>query len=520
MNTALSAPDRTSTNIHVLRRIFSFPVMLACLLAMLAVATVRERFDDPDMWWHLKTGEVLWTTHTIPTTDLFSYTTNHHAWIPHEWLSQVLIYGTYRLGGYSGLMLWLCFFTAALLIAGYILCSLYSGNSKTALLGALTIWLFGTIGFAIRPQMIGYLLLIVELLVLHLGQTRNRRWFFGLPPLFAIWINCHGSFFFGLGLAGVFLFSSYFNFQGGSLVATSWDPRRRRTMTLALILSVAALFLNPVGVKMILYPMNTMLDSAMLNPVTEWQPLQFSDGRSFAFLGVLGCIFLLVIVRRTELLWRELLMLALGAWLAASHVRMLFVFGILAAPILSRLLSDTWDGYNAERDRPLPNAVLIAASLLLVFLAFPNRQNIATQVEEHSPVKAVEFIKTHRLSGPMLNEWRDGGYLIWATPEHPVFIDGRADPFGETGVMGEFGKWAQVQTDPNTLLNKYGISFCVLSRESPMVGVLRLLPGWKEVYSDNVSAIFVRSAPSSPRGLPQQESPSAVRPAKRRAKNT
>jgi hypothetical protein len=471
--------------------------MLAGLLAMLAVLTVRERFDDPDMWWQLKTGEVIWITHTIPTTDQFSYTTNHHAWIPHEWLSQVLIYGAYRLGGYSGLMLWLCFFTAALLIGGYYLCSLYSGNSKTALLGALTVWLFGTVGFAIRPQMIGYLLLVVELLLLHLGQTRDRRWFFGLPPLFAIWINCHGSFFFGLALAGLFLFSSYFNFQLGSLIATSWDPRCRRTLTLALTLSVAALFLNPVGVKMIFYPLNTMLASA--NPVEEWQPLQFNDGRSFAFLGILGWIFLLMIVRRAQLLWRELLVLAVGVWLAASHVRMLFVFGILAAPTLSRLISTFWDSYEAERDRPLPNALFIAGSLLVTFLAFPNHQNLQTQVEQHSPVKAVEFIKTHQLAGPMLNDWVFGGYLMWAVPEHPVFIDGRGDVFAWAGVFDQFGKWAQLQTDPNTLLDKYGINFCVLSRQSSLIVVLPLLPDWKEVYSDNVAVIFVRSASSSPR---------------------
>jgi hypothetical protein len=503
LNTALSAIDRTEStiNVPVLRRIFSFPVMLTCMLAVLAVLTVRQRFDDPDLWWHLKTGEVIWTTHTIPTTDLFSYTTNHHAWIPHEWLSQVLIYGAYRLGGYSGLMLWLCFFTASLLIAGYILCSLYSGNSKTAFLGALTIWLFGTIGFAVRPQMIGYLLLIVELLFLHFGQTRDRRWFFGLPPLFAIWVNCHGSFFFGLALAGVFLFSSYFNFQSGLLVATRWDTRRRRTMTLALILSVAALFLNPVGVKLILYPLNTIMDSATaigINPIEEWQPLQFSDGRSFAFLGILGCIFLLVVVRRGELLWRELLVLALGAWLAASHVRMLFVFGILAAPVLSRLISTSWDEYDAKRDRPLPNAVFIAMSLLVAFLAFPNHQNLEKQVEEQSPVRAVEFIKAHQLSGPMLNEWVFGGYLLWAAPEHPVFIDGRGDVFAWAGVFDQFRKWAQLQTDPNTLLDKYGISFCVLSRKSSLVVVLPLLPGWKEVYSDNVAVIFARSSPPSP----------------------
>ncbi|HJY05956.1 MAG TPA: hypothetical protein VJ323_06540, partial [Bryobacteraceae bacterium] len=61
------------------RKIFSFPVMLAGMLVVLAVLTVRSRFNDPDMWWHLKTGEIIWNTHRIPTVDLFSYTTNHHA---------------------------------------------------------------------------------------------------------------------------------------------------------------------------------------------------------------------------------------------------------------------------------------------------------------------------------------------------------------------------------------------------------------------------------------------------------
>jgi hypothetical protein len=201
-----------------------------------------------------------------------------------------------------------------------------------------------------------------------------------------------------------------------------------------------------------------------------------------------------VIVRRTELLWHEVLLLAVAAWLAASHVRMLFVFGILAAPVLSRQLSTTWDRYNAERDRPLPNAVFIAASLLIMFLAFPNRQNLAKQVESNSPVKAVEFIKTNRLSGPMLNEWVYGGYLIWAAPEHPVFIDGRGDVFEWTGVVDQYGKWALLQTDPNTLLNKYGIKFCLIARKSPLATVLPLLPNWKIIYSDNLSVIVARSS--------------------------
>jgi hypothetical protein len=258
------------------------------------------------------------------------------------------------------------------------------------------------------------------------------------------------------------------------------------------------MFLNPIGVKQILYPMDTMLHQRIgLSQVIEWQPLQLGSARGLAFLGTLGSIFLLVIVRRTELLWHELLLLALGTWLAASHQRMVFVFGVLAAPILSRLLSTSWNNYNAEQDRPLPNAVFLVVSLLISFWAFPNQQTLARQVDEQSPVKAVEFIKAHHLSGPMLNEYVYGGYLIWAAPEYPVFVDGRADVFEQTGVLAEFGNWATLQSDPKELLDKYKIGFCLLTRKSPMVVVVPLLHNWTAIYSDNNSVIFMRSGATS-----------------------
>jgi hypothetical protein len=483
---------------RTLKAAFSFPVMLAGLLLVLATLTVRSRFDDPDMWWHLKMGEIVWTTHTIPVTDLFSFTTNHHAWIPHEWLSQVIIYCAYEWGGFSGLMLWLCVFTTILFVAGYLLCSLYSGNAKVAFLGALVIFVFATVGVSIRPQLIGYLLLIVELILIHLGRTRSPRWFWCLPPLFALWINCHGSFSLGIVLAVVLLFSSFFDFRIGGLIAEPWESRRRRTLLFALILSVAALFLNPVGVKLILYPFDTLIHQPLgLSAVQEWQPLQLSSLHGILLMAVLACIFLLVIARKSELYFWELLLLAMGTWLAGSHDRMLFVFGILAAPVLSRMLSTFWEGYNAESDRIWPNAVMIGLSLLVAIWAFPNSQSLIRMTEENSPVKAVEFIKANHLSGPMLNDYGDGGYLIWAMPEHPVFVDGRGDVFEWTGVLAEFGQWAMLQTDPNKLLDKYSIQFCLLTPQSPMAHVFPLMHNWKSVYSDSNSIIFVRASSAS-----------------------
>lgn len=462
------------------------------------MVTVRSRFDDPDMWWHLKTGQIIWTTRAIPTTDIFSYTTNHHAWVPHEWIAQVLIFLAYRLASNSGLMLWLCFFTAAILITGHGLCSQYSGDMKIGWIGALVIWFCSTSGLAIRPQMIGYLLLVVELLLLQLGSTRNPRWFFFLPPLFALWVNCHGSFFLGVLIGCTLCLCSFFSFRIGPLVSSRWEPRSSRQLAIALGLSVAALWLNPVGLKQVLYPLDTFLrQPIVLSRVEEWRPLLLTSPRGLGLLAILGSICLVLIVRRPPLYLSELVLLAMGTELAISHRRMMFVFGILAAPILSRLLSSWLGSYESGLYHPIVNGALISASVLAVYLAFPNQQELQRQIDAKSPVRAVEYMRAHQVSGRMLNDFAYGGYLIWAAPQYPVFVDGRADVFDWTGVLGEFGRWATLRSDPNVLLNKYGVGFCLLDRNSPMAHVLPVMQGWRSIYSDEESVIFERTSVAS-----------------------
>jgi hypothetical protein len=292
----------------------------------------------------------------------------------------------------------------------------------------------------------------------------------------------------------VFFICSFFNFQFGLLAAERWNRRNRHILGSSLLLSAAALFLNPIGVRQVFYPLNTLLHQRVgLSMVAEWMPPPMNSGRGLGVLVVLAIIVLAVIVQRSELFWGELVVLALGTALAISHRRMVFVFGILAAPILSRLLSTCWEGYDAARDRRRANAFMMAMSVAIAFFAFPKHANLAAQVSQKSPVRAVKFIQGQHLSGNMLNEYEYGGYLIWAAPEHPVFIDGRADVFEWTGVLSEFGRWVTVQSNPNTLLDKYNIDFCLLSRTSPMAYVLPLLPNWKQVYAGAKSVIFVRT---------------------------
>ena len=468
--------------------------MLAGVLLPFAVLNARSRFNDPDLWWHLKMGQVIWNTHSIPTSDLFSYTAHNQSIVPQEWLAEVSIYASYLWRGYSGLMLWLCVFTAALLCLAYLLCSLYSGNPKVAFPGALAVWFFSGIVFTIRPQLIAYVLMALELILIQLGRTRNPRWFLLLPIIFVVWINCHGSFVLGLVVAGVFLFSSLFMFELVSLVAQPWEARSRRMFLLAMIVSVPALFLNPAGLRQILYPFDAFINQSQgLANVEEWAPLKMNSPSGIALLAVLLCCLLLAVVRKSVLYWHELLLLALGTWLAVSHVRLLVVFGMLAVPVLVRQLASSWDGYNFEQDRIWPNAVFLAVSLTAAVVAFPNMTSLEAQIGEQSPVTAVKFLEANRPAGPMLNDYAFGGYLIWAAPQYPVMIDGRTDLYIWSGFLGEYGNWATLQSDPRVLLDKYKVGFCFLNRNAPMAHVLPLMPDWRQVYSDEKAVIFERT---------------------------
>jgi hypothetical protein len=178
--------------------------------------------------------------------------------------------------------------------------------------------------------------------------------------------------------------------------------------------------------------------------------------------------------------------------MAVLHQRLLFPWGIVAAPVLCRQMADTWDRRPLVRDKPLLNASLILASLAVALVAFPARSALASQVARGNPAEAVDFIRRTHLTGRMLNEYTYGGYLSWALPDQKVFIDGRADVYAWTGVLEDYGAWATLRADPNLLLDKYAVDFCLLSRDAPMARVLRYLPGWSERYSDSQAVIFER----------------------------
>src|ERR1019366_5813396 len=137
-------------------------------------------------------GQIIWNTHTLPSTDTFSFTALGHPWVAHEWLAELTLYAAYRYGGYAGIMIWLSVAGSLVYLLVYLLCHRVNNNALVSFRGGILAFCFGSVGLAPRPLLLGHLFLVGEILVLELARTRRARWLWFLPPIFVLWVNCHG----------------------------------------------------------------------------------------------------------------------------------------------------------------------------------------------------------------------------------------------------------------------------------------------------------------------------------------
>ena len=86
------------------KKIISFPALLAVLLAGGMFVPLRDFWVDPDVWWHIKVGATILSTHHWPTTDPYSFTAYGTPWIAYQWLGEVVMAIFANRWGLRGLM--------------------------------------------------------------------------------------------------------------------------------------------------------------------------------------------------------------------------------------------------------------------------------------------------------------------------------------------------------------------------------------------------------------------------------
>jgi hypothetical protein len=80
---------------------------------------------------------------------------------------------------------------------------------------------------------------------------------------------------------------------------------------------------------------------------------------------------------------------------------------------------------------------------------------------------------------------------------YKTFIDGRSELFEQTGVLGDYMHMTLLRPGALQVLRGYGIQSCLVERDEPFATLLASSPDWNKVYSDQVSALYVKRGASN-----------------------
>ncbi len=519
---------------------FDRALLIGALLLTVVLLAYFWTPTDPDVWWHLQNGRLVWTLGRVPQGDLYSYTVPGARWIMQQWLLEAVMYAIEQTLGYA----------ANVLLFGLITVSVYlllfrlmraAGAGRPLAVGVMGMALIlDAPTWGVRPQVVTTLFCVIFLAVLlryHCVGADRRLWL--LPPLMLVWANVHAGFTVGLLLLGAAVVGEAIN----RILGRPSAPLRPLLLVTAACAGLS--LLNPNGLDLWLYPL-TYLSGPGGNPslhyVQEWQPPDFRTLQSLPLLASLLALLVLGSVRRPaarspssstaggkrsppsfrgkgsgELRLRAggnaafLLMLGGFTLMALQAGRFLPLYGMVWAVAVAGRLLQLWprlgnflsppspalgEGWR-ERSAPawmgrLNVGVYFGFSLLLagVMLTNGRAQVHSAPLERDYPAAAVTYLDAHRTDLPqplhLFHEYGWGGYLI--ARGRPVFIDGRADPYNSI-----FDRYiaATAGHDWRSLFARYGVNAVLIRPHAPLDTILSAAAGWQRVYGDRQAVLYV-----------------------------
>jgi hypothetical protein len=448
--------------------------------------------SDPDIGWHLRNAEVLLRTHAFLRHDLYSFTVPGAPWANHEWLAELPYYFAWRAFGQEGLYGVMLGLLLAIFGGVFLLATEISGSTKAAFLATALAAFFATVSFGPRTLLFGWAFLVLELLLL----TRFRRdprssWL--LPPLFAVWVNTHGSWLVGLALLGAFFLSGLPRKAWRSIDSDVWSASEVRQLLRVMVASVVALFLNPYGWRLVVYPFDLAFRQKLnIANIEEWRSLDFHAVRGKLFLATLAFLLLSSLLRRRRWKWVDLAFLSIGVYSALVYARFLFLAAILLAPLLARELAFL-SVARQRKDQPWANALFMAGLLTMCLVTWPRPSKLTADELAHYPAKALPYLANFHPQGPVFNEYDWGGHLIWECRQVPVFVDSRVDLFERSGVFADYLKATRLE-DTFAILDRYHIRYVLFPQKTPLAYLLAHSSAWHVIYQDDVTVLFERNA--------------------------
>lgn len=471
-----------------------------------------------DVWGHLSYGRWILAHRFLPTTEPLMPLAQGMPFVDSEWLSQLL--GLWMFQGLRFGVTGLEFLYAAAITvsAAAIMIAVHRvGGRAWATLISLII--FALVGHQhlqiVRPQMAGMVCFCLLFAAIADGRWRSAYWW-STPLLFALWANLHGSFVVGIGLLAATCI--------GRAVDIGWRTRNWRIALrdgefqrwlLLTQLAAAAALINPYGLGLYLEVL-TFGSNPNLEDLIEWDPLtiRMRQGQAAAAVFVIALVVYRLTPRRVRA--REVIIFG-GLGLAAMwHSRMLLWWAIVAAYYVPLQLAAVARRFGAARPEPSPRSgqwtvvtlglaglcfTLTPFGLTLLFGPPPTPEaqveEFRNSVSELTPVRAVQYLRQNPPAGQIFNTFEWGDFLLWAGPPGiQVFVNSHAHLVPEE-VWDDYMRVAVAGADWRSTFDRYGVNTVILDHyaRDPLISEIRMTPGWRVVYEDNVAVVFVRESP-------------------------
>ncbi|WP_439358669.1 hypothetical protein [Bradyrhizobium sp. DASA03007] len=445
--------------------------------------------QDSDSFWQIKIGQWILDHGAMPYTDFYSFTRTGAPWISTSWLSQVMFAFSYTQWGWAGPVI-LTAIGIALSTAIFVYLLDAQIEAPRAVLFAMLALLLALHHVLARPHILALPVMVAWVGFLMAAADRRSAPSWTWLPLMALWANLHGGFVLGLALIGPISLEAVEHAEKG---------RRLQLFLRWVLFGVGALIAScctPYGWRTLMGATNILSLGELLSLIFEWMPANFATFTSFegALLGLIALGY----YRGVVLSAPRIFLILFLTWSALTHVRSIEAFAFLVPLVLAKPLGEMFsrppadatdaDGWPARYVTALGELMIVAASWTSTSLYMGHHRFGFTMTQ--TPVAAVDLLE-QRKAQRIFNAYQFGGYLI--SRDIPVFVDGRAELYGEKFVMDFFkateGKKPELLP---RLLDEYKIDATLLIADAPGPQILDQLKGWKRIYADDIAVIHVR----------------------------
>lgn len=434
---------------------------------------------DNSFLTHLATGRIILETGSVPTTDPYSFTAGGDPWTVQSWLASVIYAGAEQVGGFDGVRLVNGVLCALLGVAVWLL----TARSRSFLVRfAVTavVMVAATSLWSGRPLLFGLLGLAAVLLAAD--EQLDPRW---LVPVCWVWVNTHGSF--PLAVLVIVLLA-----VGRRLDEGTWGPEVRVLKWAAI--GVAAGALNPLGPRLLLFPLTLVTKTEAFQSIVEWQPPTY---QALIDYWVVGLLFVAVLGLVRTPSWRSALpVVAFGA-MAVTSARNLAPFVLVVTPVLAGAVPRLGVDIGSIR-RPsfrVGLAALAAAGALFVGVSL-GRPDLALDAYPEEQMAWMEdeglWSSTSRVMAPdYVGNYREAR----RGEEANVFLDDRVDMY-PLEVISDYKVVLEVRPGWQEVLADREITAVLWEADTPLGAALETSADWTIVHRD---APWVVAVPKSSR---------------------